>query len=252
MSESRKPTAIRTYGSKPRKASSTHLWDGSRDVPRRQPLGENTNQNNERKSTTGMGGFMKGVVDWLSPKKPSRPKITTTRKASEKESKLSKRNARFSLSDNEDIVDVSLASTAETLIASTPKKEEKVASELKEGIDLLLQFCLKGEVVGFTEYIDGILQSAEVRKLGEASYSEVFTLKHKDGATNVLKIVPFFVNSDSKDNSMSNLDDILQEIRISRAMANIEGFADFQGYKPTLNNLMLVRLWLKEHIQSNY
>ena len=99
-------------------------------------------------------------------------------------------------------------------------------------IDLLLQFSSKEEVVGFSEYIDGILENAEIRKLNEASYSEVFTLKHNDGTTNVLKIVPFLETSHEKDNSMSNLEDILQEIRISRVMANIQGFADFQGYHP--------------------
>jgi hypothetical protein len=226
MTDARKPV-MRTYGSKPRKISATHLWDGSRDVPRRQPLGDNTTENDERKSTSGLGGFMKGVVDWLSPRKQQRPTATT------KENKLSKRNRRFSLSDDE-VGDVSNTSTADTLIASTPKKEEKLTPELKEGIDLLLQFCSTGEIVEFTEYIDGLLENAELRKLGEASYSEVFTLKHNDGTTNVLKIVPFFENSSEKDNSMSNLEDILQELRISRVMANVEGFADFQGYNPLL------------------
>ena len=225
MANSRKPAIIRTYGTKPRKLSSTHLWDGSRDVPRRQPLSENTTEINERKNTSGLGGFMKGVVDWLSPKKPRQ---TMSRKVSGKETKLSKRSERFSLSDDDD-GDVSIPSTEDTLIASTPKKEEKLTPELKKGIDLLLQFCSKEEVVGFSEYIDGVLENAQVRKLSEASYSEVFTLKHNDGTINVLKVVPFLENDEKKDNSMSNLEDILQEIRISRQMANIEGFADFQG-----------------------
>jgi hypothetical protein len=113
------------------------------------------------------------------------------------------------------------------LIASTPKKEVKEESEKKEGIDLLLQFCWKEEVMGFSEYINELLLDAEIRKLGEASYSEVFSLKHGDGTTAVLKIVPFDV--ERKDTSICNLEDILQEIRISRAMTNIEGFADFHG-----------------------
>jgi hypothetical protein len=69
--------------------------------------------------------------------------------------------------------------------------------------------------------------NAEIRKIGEASYSEVFSLKHGDGTTAVLKMVPFDV--EGKDTSISNLEDILQEIRISRAMTKIEGFADFHG-----------------------
>jgi len=229
MADVRKPV-MRTYGSKPRKISSTHLWDGSRDVPRpRQPLGENTSESNERKTNTGLGGFMKGVVDWLSPKKPRQ--TGATRKVSKKENKLVKRGARFSLSDDGDEeVSVSSASTAETLIASTPKKEQKAKTEVKEGIDLLLQFCSKDEVVVFSEYIGELLLDAEIRKLGEASYSEVFTLKHSDGTTAVLKIVPFAL--EGKDTAISNLEDILQEIRISQAMTNVEGFADFHGYLP--------------------
>ena len=169
---------------------------------------------------------MKGVVDWLSPKKPRQ--TTVSRKVSRKDNKLVKRGARFSLSDDDDGGEVSVASTSttETLIASTPKKEVK-ESEKKKGIDLLLQFCSKEEVVGFSEYIDELLWDAEIRKLGEASYSEVFTLNRGDGTTAVLKIVPFAI--ERTDTSISNLEDILQEIRISRAMTTIEGFADFHG-----------------------
>jgi len=181
---------------------------------------------------------MKGVVDWLSPKKPRQTKLS--RKVSTKENKLVKPGARFSLSDD-DNGDVSVASTStmETLIASTPKKEAKEESEKKEGIDLLLQFCSKEEVVGFSEYIEELLLDAEIRKLGEASYSEVFTLKHSHGTTAVLKIVPFAI--EGKDTPISNLEDILQEIRICRAMTNIEGFADFHGYTPLNYNLTIVQ-----------
>jgi hypothetical protein len=237
---------MRTYGSKPRKVSaSIHLWDGSRDVPHCQPLDETTVDNNERKTTTtttvGIGGFVKGVVGWLSPRKSSRS-TTTTRKVSRKENKLSKQSARFSLSDDDDNVkDVSITSTADTLIASTPIKEEKLIPELKKGIDLLLQFCSEEEVVPFPEYINGILENAEIRKLGEATFSEVFTLEHSDGTKKVLKIVPFFENNERKDNSMSNLEDIIQEVRISRAMAKIEGFADFHGYTSPTSELTLVQ-----------
>jgi hypothetical protein len=225
---------MRTYGSKPRKISSTHLWDGKRDVPRRPVLGETTAGINERK--TGLGGFVKGVVDWLSPKK-TRPVIA--RRVSGKENKLSKRDERFSLSDDEDDANTSVESVA-TLVASTPKKEDKVL-ESKSGVDLLLQLCSREEIVVFSEYIDELLENAEVRKLGEASYSEVFTLRQSDGTTTVLKIVPFSDISEEKDVSTSNLEDILQEIRISRAMTNIDGFANFKGYTLIFQRLTLAR-----------
>jgi hypothetical protein len=227
MSQTRR-APLRTYGSKPRKVTVTQLWDGSRDVPSRPALGENTNEVIDKKNNSGLGGFMKGMVEWLSPKKPHLAQLPKARKASGKENKLSKRGQRFSLSDDENDADTTVESMA-TLVDSNPKKEDEVILEPKEGIDLLLQFCSKDEVVGFSEYVNGALSTADIRKLGEATYSEVFTLKTNDGTTAVLKIIPFKASEDEKDTSMSNLEDLVQEIRISRAMANIDGFADFQG-----------------------
>ena len=237
MSQSKR-NPLRTYGSKPRKFSSTALWDGSRDVPRPRPnpLGENTNHLNERERKQNViGGFVKGVVEWLSPKKSSRLAI---KEEKGKENKLSRRRERISLSDDEeDVANTSVESNL-TLIASTPKKEKESPLEAKRGIDLLLTFCTEAEVGDFTEFINDLLNTAEVKKLGEASYSEVFTLMHNNGATTVLKIVPFNENTDEKSSSSSNLDDILQELRISQAMAKIDGFADFQGYPQfRLNNI---------------
>ena len=222
---------IRTYGSKPRKvSSSTALWDGTRDVPRPKTiLGENTNHLNERKQNTGIGGFVKGVVEWLSPKK-ARPMLV--KEKSGKETKLSTRRERIGLSDDDEDVSNSSIESNLTLIASTPKKEDKISLEPKTGIDLLLQFCLTDKVVDFTEFIKGLLAKAEVRKLGEASYSEVFTLSDDKGKKTVLKIVPFNETSNEKSSASSNLEDILQELRISQAMAKIDGFADFHGYIP--------------------
>jgi serine/threonine-protein kinase haspin len=176
---------------------------------------------------------VKGVVDWLSPKK-TRP---VERKVSGKENQLSRRDERFSLSDDDD-ADTSVESTS-TLVASTPKKD-KVALEPKSGVELLLQFCSTEKEVGFKEYIGELLATAEVQKLGEASYSEVFTLKQSDGTTTVLKIVPFSELNREKDTSTTNLDDILQEIRISRAMTSIDGFANFKGYTSSATNISAV------------
>jgi Haspin like kinase domain len=233
--------AFRTYGSKPRKVTSTQLWDGTKDVPRRAVLGENISDTNERKSNSAIGGFMKGVVEWLSPRKT---RNSAARKGSARSTRSGKENqlareTRFSLSDEDDEAeveeaDLSIASTAtSTLVSSTPKKENgkeaEISVEKKQGIDLLLEFCSVNEVVDFVEHIQGLLESATISKLGEASYSEVFTLTHSDGTTTVLKVIPFN-GTDENDPSMSNLQDLLQEIRISTAMAKVEGFADFQGY----------------------
>jgi hypothetical protein len=231
MPEPRRPSAVRTYGSKPRKVSTTHLWDGTRDVPRRVPLGDNTaTQTNERKQARGLGGFVKGVVDWLSPRKSRQ---TVSRKLSGKENSPSRQSHRVCLDDDDDDddnADVSIASTENTLVASTPKKDHKATPEPKTGLGLLLQFCVKDSILDFSEYIAEQLTTANVIKLGEASFSEVFTIKHQDGRSTVLKIVPFNDTVEDKDHLTSNLGDILQELRISNVMANVDGFADFQGY----------------------
>ena len=177
---------------------------------------------------------MKGVVEWLSPRKTRVPSVRkVSAKAGGKENTLA-RERRFSLSDDEEDGDVSFASTTtSTLVASTPKKEKEIETlEAKDGIQLLLEYCSEDEIEEFDEYIDGLLETATITKLGEATYSEVFTLRHRDGTTAVLKIIPFYQDEDLKDTSLSSLQDILQEIRISKAMAKVEGFADFQGYPP--------------------
>lgn len=223
---------MRTYGSKPRKLSSTYLWDGSKDVPRHYALAENSNHLNERKNASGLSGIVKGVVGWLSPKK-SRPVF----KGSDKENMLSEQDASAG-SHDDDHSETGDTSSA-TLVTSTPKKEEKLEAETKTGIDLLLKFCSEDEILGFSQYINGLLQHAEVKKLGEASYSEVFNLKRNDGTTAVLKIIPFAEHPREKDTSVTKLEDILQEIRISRIMTDVEGFADFQGY-PSVNIWLMV------------
>jgi len=186
---------------------------------------------------------MKGVVEWLSPRKarvPAVRKVSSRSTRSGKENRLS-REQRFSLSDEDDGEgDVSYASTAtSTLVSSTPKKEKEkdveISVEKKEGFDLLLEFSAANEVVEFEAYIQGLLKTATISKLGEATYSEVFTLVDSDGTTAVLKVIPFS-SADQKDTSMSSLQDLIQEIRISTAMAKVEGFADFQGYCHYLNS----------------
>jgi len=233
MPDPRRPSAVRTYGSKPRKVSSTHLWDGSRDVPRRLPLAEHpASKTNERTPTTSaIGGFVKGVVNWLSPQKARK---TVPRKTSGKENALSTRAPAACLSDDDDHedndADTSIASTADTLIASTPKKDSKATPEPKTGLDLLLQFCVEDRVLDFSEHLTDLLTNASVRKLGEASFSEVFTIKHQNEKASVLKIVPFNHTADEIETPASTLEDILQELRISNTMSKVDGFADFQGY----------------------
>ena len=221
MSESHRPI-FRTYGSKPRKVPLTYLWDGTKDIPRRPILGENSNEVNEKRSGSNISGIIQGVVEWLSPRK-SQPQAKKL--AFGKENQLVQ-SRRLSLPDEQDDSNV-----ATTTVASNPIKKNV---RDKEGVELLLQFCDVDNVVDFSEFITLLLKNAKIEKLGEASYSEVFTLTNPDGTSTVLKIIPFTEDKEnqkcSKDSGISNLDDILQEIRISRVMTKVDGFAQFKGY----------------------
>lgn len=98
---------------------------------------------------------------------------------------------------------------------------ERILSETEQ----LLQLCTTTEVINFTAQIESIMKSSTLRKLGEASYSEVFlqTPANSDSTT-VLKVIPFGKEEQCEAKS------ILQEVRITKAMAGIEGFVGFRGY----------------------
>lgn len=89
----------------------------------------------------------------------------------------------------------------------------------------LLRVCSEKKVLDFTEYIETLQQDSTIRKLGEASYSEVFLQSKADSkSTTVLKIIPFGQEEQCEVKS------IVQEVRITKAMATVEGFIGFRGY----------------------
>lgn len=96
-------------------------------------------------------------------------------------------------------------------------------------VDDLLSLCTISKVLNFAEHIDTLLLQSTIRKLGEASYSEVFLQSHQShlpAATalpTVLKIIPF----GGLDQCM--LSSIIQEVSITKSMATIDGFIGFCG-----------------------
>jgi hypothetical protein len=109
------------------------------------------------------------------------------------------------------------------LSKTSDSPEVSEVTEISEE-DQLLQLCSDQKVLGFTEHIDSMLKDSTIRKLGEASYSEVF-LQSCPGSdsTTVLKIIPFGKEEQCE------LKQIIQEVRITKAMAEIEGFIGFRG-----------------------
>ncbi|KAA8907348.1 hypothetical protein FN846DRAFT_889905 [Sphaerosporella brunnea] len=117
--------------------------------------------------------------------------------------------------------------------------EASEAEEISE-LDKLLGLCTDQKILDFTKCIDIMLKNSSIRKLGEASYSEVFLQSHSDSnSTTVLKIIPF------SNEEQCEVKQIIQEVRITKAMAEIEGFIGFRGayvvrgYFPAT----LVELW---------
>jgi len=88
----------------------------------------------------------------------------------------------------------------------------------------LIQLSSEQKIVNFATYIHSILKNCSIQKLGEASYSEVFLQLGSDpkNAT-VLKVIPFGAEDQCEVKS------IVQEVRITKTMATIEGFIGFRG-----------------------
>lgn len=90
-------------------------------------------------------------------------------------------------------------------------------------IDQLLRYCSEPSILNFEDYINHLLESCSIRKLGEASYSEVFLQSTPNSSTTVLKVIPFGGFGQCR------LGNIIQEIRITKALGGIEGFVGFRG-----------------------
>lgn len=117
-------------------------------------------------------------------------------------------------------IDILETDTSETNTSQTSLKEVAGLSATNQ----LLSLCSNPSVLNFTTYIDSLLEGATIRKLGEASYSEVFLYSPNDAeSTTVLKVIPFGNEEQCK------AKEILQEVRITKAMASIKGFIGFRG-----------------------
>ena len=120
-------------------------------------------------------------------------------------------------------------------VSEEPHEEEPAPSAGPLSAEQLLRLCTNPSVLDFEEYINSLAETSSIRKLGEASYSEVFLqLIPGSLSTTVLKIIPF------GGLDQCELESIIQEVRITKAMGDIEGFIGFrgafvvQGYFPQL------------------
>ena len=105
-----------------------------------------------------------------------------------------------------------------------PQSSQATENSIITETEQLLRLCTENSIVDFTTHIDAQGEKSEIRKLGEASYSEVFLQSSADcDSTIVLKIIPFGKEEQCEVKS------IIQEVRITKAMDEIEGFIGFRG-----------------------
>ncbi|KAL7273791.1 hypothetical protein RUND412_003333 [Rhizina undulata] len=102
--------------------------------------------------------------------------------------------------------------------------ETTVEESTEVAVEALLKLCTHPATLDFTAYVETLLETSTIRKLGEASFSEVF-LQSEAGSNSstVLKIIPF------GEEFQCQIESIIQEVQITKAMAEIEGFIGFRG-----------------------
>ncbi|KAK9377757.1 uncharacterized protein V1513DRAFT_476651 [Lipomyces chichibuensis] len=136
-------------------------------------------------------------------------------------------------------------------LQSTPLREVTNISDLKpvveaptSDLDDLLKCCTSREVQNFSKFIGSFKDSWSLQKLGEASYSEVYSAVHNEsGASNVLKIMPF--GKADAEIEQASVRDIVNELKISKTLMEYDGFVkliDAHVVKGKYSDILLL-LW---------
>lgn len=114
--------------------------------------------------------------------------------------------------------------TSSTAYVAATDYDQEEYDEFANELEELLQLCDNSEPIKFNEYIRKLeRESLYLKKLGEASYIEVFVVEKKGGRKTVLKVIPFGGEDQCK------ITDIVQEVKISKIMSETRGFIGFHG-----------------------
>lgn len=120
------------------------------------------------------------------------------------------------------------------------KKKAKEQPSTASPLDDLLAVCTISERIPFDKFFvhtefTPLLRGTDttIRKYGEASYSEVFTVGAEDTAV-VVKVIPLLGDNAEFDVELpdcSEIPDVVREIEMTRRMAGVPGggFVDFLG-----------------------
>ncbi|WVQ84372.1 hypothetical protein IAT38_006524 [Cryptococcus sp. DSM 104549] len=110
--------------------------------------------------------------------------------------------------------------------------------ESRSSLASLLSVCSSSTIHPFSSFIASqpFLPSPVngIRKVGEASYSEVFGLLSEEGKELVIKVIPLFegeVESEKQLPDCSAPEDVLREVEVTKRMGGVPGggFVDFKG-----------------------
>lgn len=148
-----------------------------------------------------------------------------------------------------DVVDLT-QELEDLIIAATPSKPSREASAVSSlslvTVDNLLNACSSPIIQSFTDFLSsptllGLLPSRAqpvFAKIGEASYSEVFSIKRGKHDL-IIKVVPLLpacaaVSETSQGAEVpdcSSPEEVLKEVEITQTMAQLKegGFVDFKG-----------------------
>ncbi|KAK9247650.1 hypothetical protein V1506DRAFT_470181 [Lipomyces tetrasporus] len=140
-----------------------------------------------------------------------------------------------------------------TPLPSSPLHDITNLSDLEEIVDArssvlddLLNCCTSKEVRNFSEFIASFQDRWRLQKLGEASYSEVFSAIHCEStASHVLKIMPF--GKTDAEIEQASVCDIANELKISKTLMAYDGFVkviDAHVVKGKYSDILL-ELWDK-------
>ncbi|GFS36755.1 hypothetical protein NPIL_705111 [Nephila pilipes] len=80
----------------------------------------------------------------------------------------------------------------------------------------LLQFCGQASIIPFKEIYDW--RHTTIRKIGEGTYGEVYTLV-QNKLSSVVKVIPFSANNDK--HNMQSAESILSEVKVSQCLSEL-------------------------------
>ncbi|WWC96524.1 hypothetical protein V866_003392 [Kwoniella sp. B9012] len=129
----------------------------------------------------------------------------------------------------------------EVTIEDTPFSAAEDVSPIEDpqiALDDLLSACSSSSIGQFTNFLEGgqLPEYGSIRKVGEASYSEVFGLVGNEEVRYVLKVIPLLssaevIKADGPMPDCTKMEDVKREIEVTKRMSQVPGgrFVEYIG-----------------------